>query len=65
MRSEKGSFLITTRELTDNTTSGLSGSPVIDSNGYLLGLMSQKAGKMERPSSLDYPKMLIEKRDNL
>jgi len=64
VRSEKGSFLITTKELTDNTTPGLSGSPVIDSNGYLLGLMSQKAGKMERPSSLDYPKMLIEKRAN-
>jgi hypothetical protein len=62
VRSEEGSFLITTKELTDNTTPGLSGSPVIDSKGYLLGLMSQKAGKMERPSSLEYPKMLIEKR---
>jgi hypothetical protein len=65
VRSEKGSFLITTKELTDNTMPGLSGSPVIDSKGYLLGLMSQKAGEMERPSSLDYPQMLIEKRDSL
>jgi hypothetical protein len=65
VRSEKGSFLITTKELTDNTMPGLSGSPVINSQGYLLGLMSQKAGEMERPSSLDYPKMLIEKRGNL
>ena len=62
VRSEGGSFLITTKELTDNTMPGLSGSPVIDSGGYLLGLMSQKAGKMERPSSTDYPKILIQKR---
>jgi hypothetical protein len=65
VRSEKGSFLITTKELTDNTTPGLSGSPVIDSKGYLLGLMSQKAGEMERPSSLEYPQMVIEKRAGL
>ena len=64
VRSEKGSFLITTKELTDNATLGLSGSPVIDSKGYLLGLMSQKAGEMERPSSLEYPKMLVERRAN-
>jgi hypothetical protein len=61
---EEGSFLITTNELADNTTPGLSGSPVIDSNGYLLGLMSQKAGKMERSSSIDYPKMLVQGRAN-
>jgi len=65
VRSEEGSFLITTKELADNTMPGLSGSPVIDSKGYLLGLMSQKAGKMERPSSIDYPKMLIEDRANI
>jgi hypothetical protein len=62
VRPEKGSLLITTKELSDNTMPGLSGSPVIDSKGYLIGLMSQKAGKMERLSSLDYPRMLIEKR---
>jgi len=62
VRSEKGSFLITAKELADNTMPGLSGSPVIDTNGYLLGLMSQKAGKMERVSSLDYPRILIEKK---
>ncbi|MBU8934143.1 MAG: serine protease [candidate division Zixibacteria bacterium] len=64
VRSEEGSFLITTKELEDNTMPGLSGSPVIDSRGYLLGLMSQKAEKMERPSSTDYPKMLIGRRTN-
>lgn len=64
VKSEEGSFLITTRELADNTMPGLSGSPVIDSNGYLLGLMSQKADKMERPSSIDYPKDIIARRIN-
>lgn len=61
VKMEKGSFLITTKELADNTMPGLSGSPVIDANGYLLGLMSQKADKMERPSSIDYPVILLEK----
>jgi len=62
VRSEEGSFLMTTKELADNTMPGLSGSPVIDSRGYLLGLMSQKAGKMERASSIEYPKKLLSER---
>ncbi len=62
VRSEEGSHLVTTRELSDNTMPGLSGSPVIDSRGYLLGLMSQKAEKMERVSSTDYLRMLIDAR---
>ncbi len=62
VRSESGSFLITTKELADNTIPGLSGSPVIDAKGYLLGLMSQKAEKMERPSSLEYPRKLLAQR---
>lgn len=62
VRSEDGSILMTTKKLSDNTMPGLSGSPVIDSNGYLVGLMSQKAGKMERPSSIDYPREILNKR---
>lgn len=62
VKSEGGSFLITTKELADNTMPGLSGSPVIDSKGYLLGLMSQKAEKMERPSSIEYPGKIIAER---
>jgi len=58
---EEGSLLITTKELADNTMPGLSGSPVIDSKGYLIGLMSQKAGEMERLASVDYPRSIIEK----
>jgi len=62
VRDEQGSLLITTKDLADNTMPGLSGSPVIDSRGYLIGLMSQKAGKMERPSSIDYPRMILRER---
>ena len=62
VRAEEGSFLITTKELADNTMPGLSGSPVIDSNGYVIGLMSQKADKMERPSSLEYPRSILGER---
>jgi hypothetical protein len=61
VRAEEGSILITTKDLADNTIPGLSGSPVIDSQGYLIGLMSRKAGKMERLSSTDYPRMIIKK----
>ncbi len=64
VRAEDGSFLMTTKELADNKMPGLSGSPVIDAKGYLLGLMSQKAGKMERPSSIEYPRMILESYGN-
>lgn len=64
IKDDGGSLLITTKELADNTMPGLSGAPVIDSNGYLIGLMSQKAEKMERLSSLDYPRMILAKRIN-
>lgn len=63
-REETGSLLITTKELSDNTMPGLSGSPVIDSRGYLIGLMSQKAGEMERLSSGDYPRAIISSKAN-
>jgi hypothetical protein len=65
VRAEEGSFLISTKELADNTMPGLSGSPVIDADGYLLGLMSQKAEKLERPSSLEYPKTILAERAGL
>ena len=45
--------------MADNKIPGLSGSPVIDSNGNLIGIMSQKAGKMERLSSIEYPKKIV------
>jgi hypothetical protein len=60
--NDAGSILISTEALTDNTVPGLSGAPVIDSNGYVIGLMSSKAGKMERLASVDYPNALLKER---
>jgi hypothetical protein len=61
VKSENGTVLITTEKLADNKIPGLSGSPVIDSNGNLIGIMSQKAGRMERLSSIEYPKKIVKK----
>jgi hypothetical protein len=61
VRMEKGSFLLSTTVLADNKMPGLSGAPVIDSNGDLIGIMCQKAGKMERPSSTAYPMKMLKK----
>jgi hypothetical protein len=41
---------------------GLSGAPVIDARGYVIGLMSTKAGKLQRLSATDYPQQLLEAR---
>lgn len=55
VRSERSSLLISVPELTGNTIPGLSGSPVIDAHGYLIGLMSTKAGELQRLSGIEYP----------
>jgi hypothetical protein len=62
VEGDDGSILISTEGLTDNTVPGLSGAPVIDANGYVVGLMSSKAGEMERLASVDYPNTLLEER---
>ena len=62
VESERGSILTAIEELADNTVPGLSGAPVIDAEGYLIGLMSKKAGRKERASSLDYPRSIIDGR---
>jgi hypothetical protein len=59
VRSEQGTVLISTKELADNKMPGLSGAPVIDANGDLIGIMSRKAGKLERLSSMDYPRAVL------
>jgi hypothetical protein len=59
VETDDGSVLISTVVLADNTMPGLSGAPVIDSGGRVIGLMSQKAGKMERLSSIDYPQQVL------
>jgi len=55
-----GAVIISTKILSDNRTPGLSGSPVIDSHGRLIGIMSQKYGKLEKLGSIQYPKRIIE-----
>jgi len=59
VESIDGAVIILTKTLQDNKMPGLSGAPVIDSHGYLIGIMSQKYGKMEKLGSIDYPKRMI------
>jgi hypothetical protein len=60
VESIDGSVIISTKILSDNKTPGLSGSPVIDAHGHLIGIMSQKYGKFEKLGSIQYPKRIIE-----
>ena len=60
MKSLDGSVIISTKKLRDNKIPGLSGSPVIDSNGCLIGIMSKKYRKLEQLASIEYPKKTIE-----
>jgi len=65
VRMDKGSVLISIDALTDNTIPGLSGSPVIDGKGYVIGLMSTKAGDLQRLAPADYARdLLAERRRN-
>lgn len=57
--TDDGTVLISTKLLKHNTMPGLSGAPVIDSDGCVIGLMSQKYGELERLSSIDYPKEIL------
>jgi hypothetical protein len=59
-QSLAGAFLVSTETLADNTMPGLSGAPVIDSRGDVIGIMCQKSGKMEKPASTDYPRAILE-----
>jgi hypothetical protein len=62
VKTDGGSILMEIDELADNTVPGLSGSPVIDAEGYLIGLMSKKAGKRQRAASIVYPQRILERR---
>lgn len=62
VQSEDGAVIISTEVLADNTIPGLSGSPVIDSNGDVIGLMSQKYEKMEKLASTEYPRRVLMER---
>ena len=62
VESQEGSVIISTKLLSDNRMPGLSGSPVIDSNGRVIGIMSQKYGKLEKLGSVEYPRRIAESR---
>jgi hypothetical protein len=62
VRCEKGAVQITVEKLIDNTIPGLSGAPVIDARGYLIGIMSRGSGRIQRLSPIEYPRELIKAR---
>jgi hypothetical protein len=62
VRIDKGSVLVFIGALADNTIPGLSGSPVIDAQGYVIGLMSTKSGKLQRLAPVGYAREVIDKR---
>lgn len=61
VKSLDGSVIISTKLLSDNKMPGLSGAPVIDANGCVIGLMSRKYGKLEQVAAIGYPMEIIEK----
>lgn len=62
LESGEGTVLVSAETLADNTIPGLSGSPVVDARGRVVGLMSTKAGKNQRLASLDYPRRVLDRR---
>jgi hypothetical protein len=62
VNSERGEVLITAEKLVDNTIPGLSGAPVIDEKGYLVGLMSRGKGEIQRLSPVEYPREFLKGR---
>lgn len=62
VRMDAGSVLVSVDALADNTIPGLSGAPVIDSRGYVVGLMSTKAGNLQRLAPAKYALELLAKR---
>ncbi|MHC4516350.1 MAG: S1 family peptidase [Planctomycetota bacterium] len=62
VRSERDAVAITVEKLIDNTIPGLSGAPVIDGKGHLIGVMSRGKGKIQRLSPVDYAQEILERR---
>lgn len=60
VRSEDDSVLIDVKKLTNNKMPGLSGAPVIDARGHVVGMMSSGAGKLQRLAPIDYPRRMLD-----
>ncbi|MFC1554546.1 serine protease [candidate division KSB1 bacterium] len=61
--SVEGAEVLLTELLQDNKMPGLSGSPVIDSKGRLIGIMSKKFGKKEKAASTEYPLRILKEKN--
>jgi len=62
VRYEPEAIAITAEKLIDNTVGGLSGAPVIDESGYLVGIMSRGTGEIQRLSPIEYPRDFLRSR---
>jgi hypothetical protein len=62
VRSEEDTAVITAEKLIDNTVPRLSGAPVIDGKGHLVGLMSRGKGEFQRLSPVEYPLAFLKRR---
>jgi hypothetical protein len=58
-RQGDGAFLIDVETLAYNKIPGLSGGPVIDADGRVIGIMCRGRGALTMPSSTEYPKAVL------
>lgn len=63
VRSERDAVCITAPMLIDNKVPGLSGAPVIDTRGYVIGIMSRGKGEIQRLSPVAYAQEVLRSRD--
>jgi hypothetical protein len=61
-RYVNGSPVVVCEALANNKMPGLSGCPVIDASGEVIGLMSRGHGEKQMPSSTAYPLKLLKKK---
>jgi|GEM_PF-1027686 len=54
-----GAIVIDIEALAENKVPGLSGSPVFDARGLVVGIMSSSYGKMQKAASTDYVKKIL------
>jgi len=61
LRREKDAVVVSAESLFDNKIPGLSGAPVLDAKGYVVGIMSRGSGRLQRLSPVEYPLAVIER----